>query len=305
MGPAAAETIDWPGLFRRAAAGAQRALERSPDLTATAGPGAGGDVSLAIDRAVEDVVFAELEALGTGLTAISEERGEVHLCGGGPVHVVIDPIDGSRNAARGSRPFSLSIAVADGPRMQNVRHAYVRDLGGGEEFTAERGRGARLNDSPSRRYRSRAALEIVGIESADPRLVAAQAAALVDSGARRLRGLGSVALSLCHVAAGRFDGAVTPGTDPVGGLRRRPADGAGGGRRGGVPRGGGRSGRRSARPRHALPHRGGVPAPAARAADARRRRRLSGYQAPVRADHGRDRSSSRIERSRNTDHRSR
>ena len=48
----------------------------------------------------------------------------------------------------------------------------------------------------------------MGIESAAPRLVAAHSAALVDSGAKRVRGLGSVALSLCHVAAGRFDGAV-------------------------------------------------------------------------------------------------
>ncbi len=205
---AAAEAIDWPGLFRRAGAGAQRALERSPDLTATAGPGAGGDVSLAIDRAVEDVVFAELEALGTGLTAISEERGEVHLRGGGPVHVVIDPIDGSRNAARGSKTFSLSIAVADGPRMRHVRHAFVRDLGGGEEFSAQRGRGARLDGHPLPRHPARETLEIVGIESAHPRLVAAHSAALVDSGAKRVRGLGSVALSLCQVAAGRFDGAV-------------------------------------------------------------------------------------------------
>ncbi len=210
--PASADpagAIDWSALCRRAAAGALRALESAPDRRATAGPGAGGDVALAIDRAVEDVVFAELEALGAGLTAISEERGRVDLHGGGPVHVVIDPIDGSRNAARGSPAFSLSIAVADGPRMQDVRHAYVRDLGGGEEFTAERGRGAWLDGRELPRPPAREALEIVGIESADPRLVAAHASALIDSGARRLRGLGSVALSLCHVAAGRFDGAVS------------------------------------------------------------------------------------------------
>ena len=39
--------------------------------------------------------------------------------------------------------------------------------------------------------------------------MARHAAALERTGATRLRGLGSIALTLCHVAAGRFDAAAT------------------------------------------------------------------------------------------------
>ena len=44
--------------------------------------GAGGDRTLVIDSAAEDVVFAELQALheqGHEFTAISEERGDRHV----------------------------------------------------------------------------------------------------------------------------------------------------------------------------------------------------------------------------------
>ena len=41
-------------------------------------------MSLVIDRAVEDAVFEQLEALAVPLTAISEERGQIDIAGGGP-----------------------------------------------------------------------------------------------------------------------------------------------------------------------------------------------------------------------------
>jgi myo-inositol-1(or 4)-monophosphatase len=51
-------------------------------------------------------------------------------------------------------------------------------------------------------------LEVLGIESADPRWVADAAEDLRDS-AHRLRALGAIAISLCQVAAARFDGMAT------------------------------------------------------------------------------------------------
>ena len=50
---------------------------------------------------------------------------------------VVDPIDGSVNAKRGIPFFSLSIAVADGPAMQDVAFGFVHDFGSGEEWTAD------------------------------------------------------------------------------------------------------------------------------------------------------------------------
>jgi len=210
----ASATVDWLGLCRRAAGEATRVLERHPlstDRAATAGQGVGGDMALVIDREVEDAVFAELERLGEPLTAVSEERGEVLIAGGGPVHVVIDPIDGSRNAKRGIPVFALSIAVASGPTMGDVEFGYVHDFGHGEDWWAQRGEGAYLEGERVRPLASEGELEMVGLETVHPTLIARYADALIATGASRLRGIGSIALSLCYVAAGRFDGMLTLG----------------------------------------------------------------------------------------------
>jgi len=204
---------DWLALCRRAAVGARGALERHPspaDRSATAGRGMGGDMALVIDREAEDAVFAELEALEMPLTVVSEERGEVRLSGGGPVHVVVDPVDGSRNARRGLPGYALSIAIASGPSMGEVHAGFVYDLASGEEWWAARGEGAHCNDQPVH-VSATGELELLGLETANPALVARNAAALTATGAARLRCVGSIALSLCYVAAGRFDALVTLG----------------------------------------------------------------------------------------------
>jgi myo-inositol-1(or 4)-monophosphatase len=129
------------------------------------------------------------------------------------VRVIIDPIDGSLNAKRGIPHHALSIAVADGETMADVQFAFVYDFGPSEEWCARRGEGAWLNGSPldaelpERRGRD-GRLEVLGIESADPRWVAASIDPLVES-AHRLRALGTIASSLCQVAAARFDGMVS------------------------------------------------------------------------------------------------
>ena len=171
------------------------------------GVGEGGDRALAIDRRCEDVVFAELERLaadGASFVAVSEERGEVSFGEGGEDRVVIDPIDGSLNARRTLPSHSLSIAVASGPSMADVEFGFVHDFGAGEEFVAERGAGAILDGEPIAVGPDREKLEVLGIESADPRWVVQSADALADT-AHRLRAIGAIAVSLCQVAAGRFD----------------------------------------------------------------------------------------------------
>jgi myo-inositol-1(or 4)-monophosphatase len=162
-----------------------------------------------IDTVAEDAIFSELEALGVGLTAVSEERGRVAIGGGGPVHVVIDPIDGSRNARRRMPLYAVSIAVADEPTMGGVAFGYVKDLGSGEEWSAERGAGARLDGEPLAPLPAGADLEVLALEMVQARDLMRPVQALADTGAARLRALGCVALSLCFVAAGRFDALVT------------------------------------------------------------------------------------------------
>jgi myo-inositol-1(or 4)-monophosphatase len=209
MATPGAPQADWLAFSRRAADAGRAALERFP-LTAQRarklGRGEGGDMTLAIDGAVEDALFAELETLGVGLCAISEERGLVEISGGGPISVVIDPIDGSLNAKRRLPFYSLSIAVAGGDDMASVEFGYVANFPTGEEWWAARGEGAYLDGERLEAADDDAPLEILGVESAHPLLVAAGADAIARTRAYRLRMIGSIALSLCFVASARFDG---------------------------------------------------------------------------------------------------
>jgi myo-inositol-1(or 4)-monophosphatase len=212
MAASATEAVldaDWLEICRRAEAAAQRAVEACPAAgrAESMGRGEGGDVSLVIDRAAEDAILGELEQTGLPLTVVSEERGEVRLSGGGPVHVVVDPIDGSRNAKRGLPGWCISIAVAAGPTLGDVRRAYIRDHRG-EEWWADIGRGAFRDGEQLAQLPAGGQLELVGLEFIHPHLVAKAADQLAEVGVMRLRAIGSIALTLCYVAAGRLDGFV-------------------------------------------------------------------------------------------------
>ena len=208
MASNSAQSEEWLALCRRAADGAEAAIARYPkleDRSEKTGRGEGGDMSLIIDRAAEDAIFKELEALGQPLTCVSEERGNVALNGGGPTQVVIDPIDGSLNAKRGMPLYCMSIAVADGLTMGDAKYGYVRDFGSGEEWWAARGEGAWLDGVRVPALTEAGRVEILGIESGDPRRIARYSTALAATTAHRLRLIGSIALGLCWVAGGRFD----------------------------------------------------------------------------------------------------
>jgi myo-inositol-1(or 4)-monophosphatase len=193
------------------------------------GRGEGGDTAYVIDRAAEDAVFAEIEALGVPLVAVSEERGEVRIGttaggeGGGAaagdgVRVVIDPVDGSLNAKRGLPFACVSIAIASGPRMGDVDVGWVAELDPrisegdeprpGRDWWAMKGEGAFRDGEPLPPLRP-GPLEVLGIETARPELVAAAASKIEAVEARRIRALGSVAMTLCLVAAGQLDGMVS------------------------------------------------------------------------------------------------
>jgi myo-inositol-1(or 4)-monophosphatase len=117
---------------------------------------------------------------------------------------VLDPIDGSINAKRGLPFFALSVAVAEGGTMGDVTFGYVYDFGTGEEWTAERGGGARLNGALLTGEPPKDRIELLALEATRTDLVARHVAPLVGL-VHRLRIFGSLALSLCHLADGRID----------------------------------------------------------------------------------------------------
>jgi myo-inositol-1(or 4)-monophosphatase len=194
---------DWLALCREAADDVRHVLAELPtraDREPVVGRGEGGDETTAIDQAAERAVLARFEGVDDA-TFVSEEVGRV---GDGRVHVVIDPIDGSLNAKRGIGFFALSVAVASGPTMGDVEFGFVHDFGSEEEWTATRGEGARLNGHVLDGERPKERIEILSFEATRTASVAEKAAAVVDL-AYRLRIMGSLALSLCHLAAGRVD----------------------------------------------------------------------------------------------------
>jgi myo-inositol-1(or 4)-monophosphatase len=193
---------EWLELCRAAVADVDGVLERLPtrvEREPVVGAGLGGDETTVIDQAAEEVILARVrEAAGA---VVSEEIGRI---GEGLPLVVVDPIDGSLNAKRGIPFFSLSIAVAEGETMDDVLFGFVYDFGSREEWTARRGDGAWLDGRPLGALKPKEEIEILSFEATRTSLVAQEAPKVAEL-AYRLRIMGSLALSLCHLAAGRVD----------------------------------------------------------------------------------------------------
>jgi myo-inositol-1(or 4)-monophosphatase len=198
-------TSDWLAICRAAAEDARRVFDELPtrgERELVVGAGMGGDDTTAIDAAVERAVVARFDQAGGDFNLVSEELG--HRGEGNGTWVVLDPIDGSINAKRGLPFCSLSVAVAEGGTMDDVVFGYVYDFGTTDEWTAERGGGARLNGALLDGEGPKDAIEILALEATRTDLVARHTPPLVGH-VHRLRLFGSLALSLCHLADGRVD----------------------------------------------------------------------------------------------------
>ncbi|MEO5323931.1 inositol monophosphatase family protein [Mesorhizobium sp. CC13] len=166
-----------------------------------------GDYVSQADRKAEDIIFTELAKARPGYGFLMEERGAVE--GEDSQHRwIVDPLDGTTNFLHGIPVFSISIALE---RQGQIVAAVVYNPAMDELYTAERGGGAFLND---RRLRvsGRTKLTDAVIGCGVPHLGRGHHGNFllelrnVMAEVAGVRRLGSAALDLAYVAAGRMDG---------------------------------------------------------------------------------------------------
>ncbi|HAM51761.1 MAG TPA: hypothetical protein DCP92_14160 [Nitrospiraceae bacterium] len=182
--------------------------ERFRPLTQKAiGVGAAGDKTFPIDKIAEDTILYELESSGYPFSIVSEEYGLKEINGGGK-KVLIDPIDGSKNAISGIPFYCTSIAIADGETVDSITTAYVVNLITGDEFRAEKGQGAFLNNEMISTQKDEE-FYLVAYEAQTPGKDISRIVPLL-SRSRKTRCLGSIALDLAYLACESISVFVNP-----------------------------------------------------------------------------------------------
>ncbi|MFW9825027.1 MAG: inositol monophosphatase family protein [Candidatus Thorarchaeota archaeon] len=114
--------------------------------------GAGGDLSMNIDIVAENAIIEYLDKANVDLLLVSEEIGEIYLGNEEQAKesksiLIVDPLDGSNNAARGVPYCSVSLAYAKGTNMHDINKAVVLNLNTKDIYWAEKGKGAYLNNT--------------------------------------------------------------------------------------------------------------------------------------------------------------
>ena len=169
------------------------------------GQGAGGDVTLKVDADAEKSIINLVKGQVGDVRFVTEEAGVL-----GPSEaewtVVIDPIDGSGNYARGLPFYCTSIAVLDGPTLEEARFGLVRNLISEETYFAERGHGAERDGTPIKTSKAKKLQEsCVGIDmSKAPRATVERLVPLIAA-IRKPAHLGANALEQAFLADGKLD----------------------------------------------------------------------------------------------------
>jgi len=182
-----------------------------------------------VDRRSEEYLLGEIRKKFPDHHILAEESGGTR---GDGHQWYIDPLDGTVNYAHNIPIFCVSIAYASNGTTSTslsagLNLAAVYDPMRDEMFSAERGKGAYLNGKPlqvSSATELQQSLLVTGFpydawDSEFDNFANFVNVSKVSQGVRRL---GSAALDLCYVAAGRFDGfwelALKPWDVAAGGL---------------------------------------------------------------------------------------
>jgi myo-inositol-1(or 4)-monophosphatase len=160
----------------------------------------------AADRRAEETLFQELTQARPGYGFLGEEGGKRE--GTDTTHTwIVDPLDGTLNFLHGIPHFAISIGLErDNTIVAGVIYNPVTD----DLFTAERGKGAFLNDQRLRVAARRVlgdAVVACGLPhpTRGDKMQERREHAVVQDKVAGLRRFGSAALDLAWVAAGRVD----------------------------------------------------------------------------------------------------
>jgi myo-inositol-1(or 4)-monophosphatase len=159
-----------------------------------------------IDKNAESLIIERLRRSFPDHDFLAEESGDHR--GSSDFRWVIDPLDGTVNFTHGLPIFCVSIGLE---HKGSVVLGVVYDPNLQELYTAERGKGAYLNGEPIRVSKTDRLIESL-IVTGFPYDIKNNPDHAVEhftnflSEAQAVRRLGSAALDLCYVAAGRFDG---------------------------------------------------------------------------------------------------
>lgn len=163
-----------------------------------------------VDTETERLLRERLAELRPGDQVLGEEEGGAAELRAGELTWVLDPIDGTVNFVYGIEAYAVSVAVQrDGESVAGA----VADVAGGDVYSAARGAGAQVyRDGAATVLRAsaadRLAMALLGTGFAyAPDRRRRQAEVLVEllPQVRDVRRIGSCALDLCMVAAGRLD----------------------------------------------------------------------------------------------------
>ncbi len=168
-----------------------------------------GSLVTRADEESEKAILARIRRNKVACTVVSEEAGMVRL-GSREVVWAVDPLDGTLNYVKRIPHFAVSIGILrERKTIAGVIYNPMLD----EMFTAIRGHGAHLDGKRirvSRAQHLRDSSLIFEWWVPEPSIPSPlQFEERLCCFTRRIRSPGSVALNLCSVAAGRFDGLVT------------------------------------------------------------------------------------------------
>ena len=167
------------------------------------------------DLASEALIIERIKSHFPRHSILAEEAGNAVIIGDGDSKWIIDPLDGTTNFAHGYPCFCVTLALEHaGEIVLGVTFDPTRN----ELFSAERGRGASLNNKPVRVSDTEElgdALIVTGFPydfKDRPDFARHLNRFLVE--ARGVRRDGSAAIDMAYVACGRFDGFWEEGLNP-------------------------------------------------------------------------------------------